>query len=107
LRPKTALSSPMLSYALPLLGLAQIALAGMYPSDGAVKQVNAAEWKRAMNEEVSAPIFFIWPWYMSSNVSSHLGHCNHCICGALVWRKCFALSTEQRTHLPRFSIVKI
>jgi hypothetical protein len=38
---------------LPLLGLAQLALAGMYPKNGAVKQLTAAEWKQAMNEEVS------------------------------------------------------
>lgn len=43
----------MLTYALPLLGLAHIALAGMYPQGGAVKQISAAEWKKAMNEEVS------------------------------------------------------
>lgn len=48
----------MKSFVLPLLGLAHIALAGMYPKNGAVKQLSAAEWKQAMNEEVSPTIYF-------------------------------------------------
>lgn len=47
----------MLTYVLPLLGLAHIALAGMYPKNGAVKQISAAEWKKAMNEEVSSLVY--------------------------------------------------
>ncbi|KAF8603795.1 thioredoxin-like protein [Ceratobasidium sp. AG-I] len=56
----------MLTYVLPLLGLAHIALAGMYPKNGAVKQISAAEWKKAMNEEITAVTAFVAPW------------CGHC-----------------------------
>ncbi|CAE6355879.1 unnamed protein product [Rhizoctonia solani] len=56
----------MKSYLLPLLGLAHVALGGMYPKNGAVKQLSAAEWKQAMNEEITAITAFVAPW------------CGHC-----------------------------
>jgi len=54
------------TYTLPLLALGHVALAGMYPKNGAVKQVTAAEWKQAMNEEITAITAFVAPW------------CGHC-----------------------------
>ncbi|CAE6420020.1 unnamed protein product [Rhizoctonia solani] len=48
-------------YLLPLLGLAHVA-AGMYEKSGPVKQLSAAEWKQAMNEEITAITAFVAPW---------------------------------------------
>ncbi|QRW17037.1 protein disulfide isomerase [Rhizoctonia solani] len=37
-------------------------LGRMYPKNGAVKQLSAAEWKQAMNEEITAITAFVAPW---------------------------------------------